>query len=288
MNQQSHVVQDIVRSSKNHPFGLEVGSKPELLIALSLISNKKSLIICNGFKDKPYIEMALMFQKSGRNVFIVIERMKELSMVLETAKKLKVKPQIGFRLKLHTQSTGKWLSSSGSKSKFGLTTAEIVQSTQILKQFNAEDSLKLLHFHIGSQITSIHPIKSAIKESARLLCELNRMGFNIQYMDVGGGLGVDYDGSGKATAPLTTRLRNMPMILSFTCKMFAMKIIFLILTLLQNLDVFSLPIALCSFLTLLTLILLNPNTQIFQPLQKKIILLFGTSLIFMKTYTVHL
>ena len=198
VNQQSHVVQDIVRSSKNHPFGLEVGSKPELLIALSLISNKKSLIICNGFKDKPYIEMALMFQKSGRNVFIVIERMKELSMVLETAKKLKVKPQIGFRLKLHTQSTGKWLSSSGSKSKFGLTTAEIVQGTKILKQFNAEESLKLLHFHIGSQITSIHPIKSAIKESARLLCELSRMGFNIQYMDVGGGLGVDYDGSGQS------------------------------------------------------------------------------------------
>ena len=198
VNQQSHVVKDIVHSSQNHHFGLEVGSKPELLIALSLISNKDSLIICNGFKDKPYIEMALMFQKSGRNVFIVIERMKELSMVLETAQKLKVQPQIGFRLKLHTQSTGKWISSSGSKSKFGLTTTEIVKGAEILKHFHAEKSLKLLHFHIGSQITSIHPIKSAIKEAARVLFELHHLGFNIQYMDVGGGLGVDYDGSGQS------------------------------------------------------------------------------------------
>ena len=198
VNQQSHVVKDIVRSSREHHFGLEVGSKPELMIALSHISDKESLIICNGFKDKPYIEMALMFQKSGRNVFIVIERMKELSIVLKTAKKLKVKPKIGFRLKLHTQSTGKWLSSSGSKSKFGLTTAEIFQAEKILQTENCKDCLKLIHFHIGSQVTSIHPIKSSIKEAARLLCELNSLGFNIEYMDVGGGLGVDYDGSGQS------------------------------------------------------------------------------------------
>lgn len=195
VNQQSHVVKDIVRSGKNHHFGLEVGSKPELLIAMSLMSSQKNLIICNGFKDKQYIEMALMFQKSGRNVFIVIERMKELPMVLETAKKLKIKAQIGFRLKLHTQSTGKWLNSSGSKSKFGLTTTEIVQGAKLLA--HNKDCLKLLHFHIGSQITSIHPIKSAIKEATRFLCELHHLGFNIQYMDVGGGLGVDYDGSGQ-------------------------------------------------------------------------------------------
>ena len=198
VNQQSHVVKDIVRSGQGVRLGLEVGSKPELLIALSLISNKESLIICNGFKDKPYIEMALMFQKSGRNLFIVIERMKELQIVLETAKKLKVTPQIGFRLKLHTQSTGKWLNSSGSKSKFGLTTTEIIEGAKILKEFNAQESLKLLHFHIGSQITSIHPIKSAIKEAARILCELHHLGFNVQYMDVGGGLGIDYDGSGQS------------------------------------------------------------------------------------------
>ena len=198
VNQQSHVVKDIVQSGKNHRFGLEVGSKPELLIALSLISNPESLIICNGFKDKPYIEMALMFQKSGRNVFIVIERMKELAIVLETAKKLKIQPQLGFRLKLHTQSTGKWLESSGSKSKFGLTTTQIAAAAEMLKKHKAQDSLKLLHFHIGSQITSIHPIKSAIKEATRLLCELTHQNFQIQYMDVGGGLGVDYDGSGQS------------------------------------------------------------------------------------------
>ncbi len=198
VNQQSHVVKDIVHSSKNHHFGLEVGSKPELLIALSLISNKESLIICNGFKDRPYIEMALMFQKSGRNVFIVIERMKELYMVLEIAKKLKFKPQIGFRLKLYTQSIGKWQDSSGSKSKFGLTTPEIVQGIKILEQSNFKSSLKLIHFHIGSQITSIHPIKSAIKEAARVLVEFHKMGCQIEYMDVGGGLGIDYDGSGQS------------------------------------------------------------------------------------------
>ena len=198
VNQQSHVVRDIVRSGENHCFGLEVGSKPELMVALSLISDDKRLIICNGFKDKQYIEMALMFQKSGRNVFIVIERMKELSVVLEAAKKLKIKPSIGFRLKLNTQSTGKWFLSSGSKSKFGLTAHEISESAKILKQSGFQESLNLLHFHIGSQITSIHPIKSAIKEAARILCELRGMGFNIQYMDVGGGLGVDYDGSGQS------------------------------------------------------------------------------------------
>ena len=197
VNQQSHVVKDIVRSGKNHHFGLEVGSKPELLIAMSLVPSSKHLVICNGFKDRSYIEMALMFQKSGRNVFIVIERMKELSLVLELAKKLKIKPQIGLRLKLHTQSTGKWLDSSGSKSKFGLTTTEIMQMTELLTEKNHKDCLQLVHFHIGSQITSIHPIKSAIKEATRFFYELYKLGFRIQYMDVGGGLGIDYDGSGQ-------------------------------------------------------------------------------------------
>ena len=198
VNQQSHVVKDIVQRGREHGFGLEVGSKPELLIAMALTANPQGLVICNGFKDKSYIEMALMFQKTGKRVFIVIERMKELSLVLEAAKKLKVKPQIGFRLKLHTKSVGsKWLESSGSKSKFGLTAAEIARAAQILGDAGQKESLKLLHFHIGSQITSIHPIKSSIKEASRFLVELSQMGFHIEYMDVGGGLGVDYDGSGQ-------------------------------------------------------------------------------------------
>ena len=197
VNQQSHVVKDIVRSGEEYNIGLEVGSKPELLIALALTSsNKNRLIICNGFKDKKYVEMALMFQKAGRNVFIVIERMKELSIVLNLAEKLKIIPNIGFRLKLHTQSTGKWLETSGSKSKFGLTAVDLVEAIELLKTYKRTDSLKLLHFHVGSQITSIQPIKSAIKEASRILYELHTLGFNIQYMDVGGGLGIDYDGSG--------------------------------------------------------------------------------------------
>ncbi len=198
VNQQSHVVKDIVKKGKNHNFGLEVGSKPELLIALSVISNPKSMIICNGFKDKQYIELALMSQKSGRNVFIVIERMKELSLAIEMASKLKVKPQIGFRLKLHTQSTGKWFASSGSKSKFGLTTTQILEAAKMLKEKNLQNILHLLHFHIGSQINSIHPIKEAIKEASRFLTELHKLGFNIRFMNVGGGLGIDYDGSGQS------------------------------------------------------------------------------------------
>ena len=196
VNQQSHVVRDIVSSGEEYNTGLEVGSKPELMIALAVTSaSGNRLIICNGFKDKEYIEMALMFQKSGRNVFIVIERMKELAIVLRLAKKLKVKPNIGFRLKLHTQSTGKWTDSSGFKSKFGLTSTEMMEATTILKEHQMMKSLKLLHFHMGSQITSIQPIKSAIKEASRILYELYDLGFNIQYMDVGGGLGIDYDGS---------------------------------------------------------------------------------------------
>jgi len=195
VNQQRHVVKDIVRSGENHHFGLEVGSKPELLIALSQISDKKSLIICNGFKDRPYIEMALMFQKSGHNVFIVIERMKELHIVLEVAQKLKIEPQIGFRIKLYTQSKGKWQASSGTKSKFGLTAPEVVKGIEYLEKAQLKQSLKLIHFHIGSQVNSIQPIKSAVKEASRLMVELYKMNCSIQYIDVGGGLGVDYDGS---------------------------------------------------------------------------------------------
>ena len=195
VNQQSHVIRDIVESGKEYNMGLEVGSKPELLIALAL-THGNQLIICNGFKDKKYIEMALMFQKTGRNVFVVIERMKELSIVLKIAEKLKVTPNIGFRLKLNTESTGKWVESSGSKSKFGLTAMEMIEATELLKKHKKTESLKLLHFHMGSQITSIQPIKSAIKEATRILCELHTIGFKIKYMDVGGGLGIDYDGTG--------------------------------------------------------------------------------------------
>ena len=199
VNQQSYVVGDIIQSGGNQ-FGLEVGSKPELLIALSLIDQSNRVIICNGFKDFEYIQTALLSLKAGLKIFIVVERREELDLILKTAQSLKVKPNIGFRVKLNTQGNGKWISSSGSKSKFGLTSSEIVYAVDILKKHSALDTLTLLHFHIGSQISSIHPIKSAIREVTRIMTELCELGVSIKYLDVGGGLGVDYDGTGQSNS----------------------------------------------------------------------------------------
>ena len=196
VNQQSAVIKDIVKHGEPYRFGLEVGSKPELLIALSLLNTPERIIVANGFKDGEYIKTALLSLKAGMRIFIVVERLEELSVILKIAKNLKVKPAIGFRIKLHTQAQGQWAESSGFKSKFGLTNSEIMRALEILKENKALESLKLLHFHIGSQVPSIQPIKSAIRESARIMIELFRAGARIQYMDVGGGLGVDYDGSG--------------------------------------------------------------------------------------------
>lgn len=196
VNQQKHVIKDIVQSGKKYNFGLEAGSKPELLIALSSMSHQKALIICNGFKDASYIELALLSLKSGRNIFLVIERQQEISIILDISKKLNIRPQIGFRLKLNTQAKGFWESSSGDRSKFGLNSMQLVSSLKQLKQKGYLDCVELVHFHIGSQIPSIQPIKLAIKECANLMSELYLMNCPIKYVDVGGGLSVDYDGSG--------------------------------------------------------------------------------------------
>ncbi|MBC6414938.1 MAG: biosynthetic arginine decarboxylase [Bdellovibrionales bacterium] len=196
VNQQKHVIEDIIRAGEKLNFGLEAGSKPELLIALSTMNNPSSLIICNGFKDKSYVEMALLSQKAGRNIFLVVEREKELDIILNMSKKLNLKPQIGFRLKLNTQSKGFWGKSSGEFSKFGLSSQQLLCAIEKLEKSNFLDCVKLIHFHIGSQIPSIQPIKSAIKECAMLLSELYFMKCPIEYVDVGGGLGVNYDGSG--------------------------------------------------------------------------------------------
>ncbi len=196
VNQQRHLVEDIIRLGMDHSLGLECGSKPELLIVLSLMSNSNALIICNGFKDHEYIETAMLSQKLGRNTIVVVERMEELPIILEAAKKFNARPKIGFRSKLGTKSSGKWKDSSGSASKFGLTPSEIVKCVNILKSNELLDCLELFHFHIGSQIPDIQVIKSALKEGARFFSELNLMGAKIKYIDVGGGLGVDYDGSG--------------------------------------------------------------------------------------------
>ena len=196
VNQQRHVIEDIVQAGRDLNFGLEAGSKPELLIALSCMDNPQALIICNGFKDRSYIEMALLSQKAGRNIFLVVERQKELDLILEMSQQLQLKPQIGFRLKLTTQSKGFWGKSSGEYSKFGLTSQQLVSAVEKTKEKGFLDCVKLVHFHIGSQVPSIQPIKSAVKECAMLMSELYLMNCPIEYVDVGGGLGINYDGSG--------------------------------------------------------------------------------------------
>ena len=194
VNQQRQVVEEVLRFGKPYQFGLEAGSKPELLAVMALADNK-TLIICNGFKDAEFIEAAMLAQKIGRNIIPVVEKYTELGLILEYADKIGVRPQIGIRVKLASRGSGRWNSSGGFRSKFGLTVTEIMRGLEELKTRGMEDCLKLLHFHLGSQITSIRIIKGALHEAARVYSELARMGAGLEYIDVGGGLGVDYDGS---------------------------------------------------------------------------------------------
>jgi arginine decarboxylase len=202
VNQQRHLVEELVKHGKNHRLGLECGSKPELLVVLALPSSENSVIICNGFKDAEYIETALLSQKLGRNTIIVVDRMDELQLILNASKKFNTRPKIGFRAKLSTVGSGKWVDSSGARSKFGLTSVEIVEGVEILRRENLLDCLELLHYHIGSQIPSIQSIKSSLKEGARFYTELYAMGAGLKYIDVGGGLGVDYDGTGSSDSSI--------------------------------------------------------------------------------------
>ncbi len=176
--------------------GLEAGSKPELLIVLALAKNNESLIICNGFKDEEFIETALLSLKLGKKTIIVVDRASELPLIIRVAKRLNIKPKIGFRAKLYSKGSGKWVESSGARSKFGLTPAEICDCIEELKTHDMLDCLELVHFHIGSQIKSIQAIKNSLKEGARYYADLRKMGAdNLNYLDVGGGLAVDYDGT---------------------------------------------------------------------------------------------
>ncbi len=196
VNQQRHLVQEIVNSGKNLRLGLECGSKPELLVVLAIMNTENAVIICNGFKDWEYIETAILSQKLGRNTIIVVDRKEELPMIIAVAKKFNARPKIGFRAKLNTQGAGKWVDSSGARSKFGLTAVEIVEGVELLKKEGMLDCLELMHYHIGSQVPSIQSIKSSLKEGVRFYTELYKMGAGLKYIDVGGGLGVDYDGTG--------------------------------------------------------------------------------------------
>ncbi len=195
VNQQRYLVEEIVKYGRDASLGLEAGSKPELLIALACMDNPEALVICNGFKDADYIETALLSQKLGRNTIIVIERFSELEAVIKASRTLNIAPRIGFRAKLEARGAGKWVESSGVKSKFGLTAAEMVRGVELLEKNNLLSCLELMHFHIGSQITALRAIKDSLIEASRLYVELAAMGAGLKYIDVGGGLGVDYDGS---------------------------------------------------------------------------------------------
>jgi arginine decarboxylase len=195
VNQQRHVVEELLEYGRPFNLGLEAGSKPELLVALALQENPEALVLCNGYKDRAFIETALLAQKLGRKVIITIDRMGELDTILAAAADLEVRPVIGVRARLTTKGAGKWVESTGDRSKFGLTTGEIVTAVERLAEAKMLDCLQLLHFHIGSQITNIRAVKDALREASRIFVELHGLGAHMRYLDCGGGLGVDYDGS---------------------------------------------------------------------------------------------
>ena len=194
VNQQRHVVEQVVQYGKQYGFGLEAGSKPELLAVVAM-TDADTPIICNGFKDAEFIEMAMLAQKIGRRVIPVVEKYTELGLILKYAEKVGVRPQIGMRIKLAARGSGRWQSSGGWRSKFGLTVSEILHAVEELKSRDMLDCFKLLHFHLGSQITNIRHVKGAMTEAARAYADLMKRGAGLEYLDVGGGLGVDYDGS---------------------------------------------------------------------------------------------
>ncbi len=194
VNQQRHVVEEVVRYGKPFKFGLEAGSKPELLAVLAIADNETP-IICNGFKDDEYIEFVMLAKKIGRRIIPVVEKFTELDLILKYSKKVGVRPEFGIRVKLASRGSGRWKSSGGYRSKFGLTVSEALEALRQMKELGMEDCIKLLHFHLGSQITNIRQIKGAVIEAARCYVELKRLGAGLEFMDVGGGLGIDYDGS---------------------------------------------------------------------------------------------
>ncbi|MAE93840.1 MAG: arginine decarboxylase [Deltaproteobacteria bacterium] len=195
VNQQRHVVEEMVSLGADARLGLEAGSKPELLVALALLDTQDALIICNGYKDRAYIETALLAQRLGRTPVIVIDRYHELELVIKVAAELGIRPHLGVRAKLAARGAGKWVESSGDRSKFGLTAAEMVEAVDRLRSEDLLESLELLHFHIGSQITTIRAHKDALREASRVFVGLHELGATPKLFDVGGGLAVDYDGS---------------------------------------------------------------------------------------------
>ena len=195
VNQMQPVVEEIISHGRKFNLGLEAGSKPELHAVIAVQCQSDSLIICNGYKDQSYIELALLAQKMGKRIFIVIEKLNELDIIAKSAKKLGVKPNLGIRIKLASSGSGKWEESGGDASKFGLTSSELLEALDTLDKKGMNDCLKLIHFHIGSQITKIRRIQTALREASQFYVQLHQMGYNVEYVDCGGGLGVDYDGT---------------------------------------------------------------------------------------------
>ena len=198
VNQLREVVEEILDAGKPFNFGLEVGSKPELFAGLALQHDMGSLIICNGYKDASFIRMALMGIKLGKKVIMVVEKLEELKQIISVSRQMGVEPLIGIRARLLSKGAGKWAESGGENAKFGLSTAEMLAATDLLRAEGLDRCFKLLHFHIGSQVPDILTVKKAVQEAARFYSKLFKMGFQIDYLDVGGGLGVDYDGSRSA------------------------------------------------------------------------------------------
>ncbi len=216
VNQMREVLEEILEAGEAYNYGLECGSKPELMIALAHHKNLNSLIVCNGYKDDAFIRLALYGNRIGKSVFLVVEQLSEIQRIIRISKELAIQPKIGFRIKLSTVGEGKWARSSGGEAKFGLTSPEIVDAAESLKEAGLADCLELIHFHIGSQVPNIQTIKRATVEATRYYCELAAMGFPMKYLDVGGGLGVDYDGS----------MSNFESSMNYTLKEYARDVIY--------------------------------------------------------------
>ena len=195
VNQMRPVVEELVNHGSNYNVGLEAGSKPELHAVLSIQSDNDSMIICNGYKDESYIELALLAQKMGRKIFLVVEKLMELRTIATLSKRMNIQPNIGIRIKLASSGSGKWEESGGDISKFGLNSSELFEALELLNKEGLQDCLKLIHFHIGSQVTNIRRIKTALKEAMQFYVQLQKMNYNISFVDIGGGLGVNYDGT---------------------------------------------------------------------------------------------
>jgi arginine decarboxylase len=204
VNQMRPVVEEIVSHGKKYNIGLEAGSKPELHAIIAINTDPDSMIICNGYKDEDYIELALLAQKMGKRIFIVVEKLNELKLIASISKRLKIRPNIGIRIKLASTGSGKWESSGGDVSKFGLSSSELLEAVDYLQKNKLDDCFRFIHFHIGSQITKIRRIKNALREASQYYVELYKLGFKIEFVDIGGGLGVDYDGTRSSNSESST------------------------------------------------------------------------------------